>query len=453
MASGLQLRASGAKGSLERSFTRTPVAIGRNQAAHFVLRDELVSKIHAWIDIQQDSIYVRDVGSSNGTFVRGHRLEKNRWIAVGTSANPVQIDIGTFAVQASVYDPGERSCATLAESLEDAIAQLPPARVPAAPTAPMGAPAQKGPASWLAGTYNMGGPVTRLVGAYQASVIASQAFGAAIMRELESAPVTARAHICDEIVAMYPDTASDPRLRALLRRNGWGGPPGEAAAASPLAAAALDALQDLAGWYVGRERVLASPAAIAAFKENLRATLDEFVTGYLPLLAGVGTFEQQMAIQPERHAMPSSPARFAEQLLRWDEDTTAVRNRLRMSFAELMMHQVALLNGVMSGVKALLTELAPATIERAATKEKSRLKGLAGFLSRIDPWTTYKKRHSDLADEENERFRLLFGKEFVDEYRQFAREAKAEGQERGGLTSTSRAVTARNTTGTIVHRS
>ena len=151
--------------------------------------------------------------------------------------------------------------------------------------------------------------------------------------------------------------------------------------------------------------------------------------------------------------MPTSPAQFAEQLLRWDDDTSAVRNRLRMSFAELMMHQVALLNGVMSGVKALLTELAPATIERAATKEKSRLTGLAGFLARIDPWATYKKRHSDLADEENERFRLLFGKEFVDEYRQFTREAKAGGQERVGLTSTSRQISAHATTGTQVKRS
>jgi hypothetical protein len=39
------------------------------------------------------------------------------------------------------------------------------------------------------------------------------------------------------------------------------------------------------------------------------------------------------------------------------------------------------------------------------------------------PLAVYKRRHSDLADEEGERFRLLFGPEFVEEYRQFARES------------------------------
>ncbi len=418
MALGLQLRVAGPAIAFERAFPRTPVSIGRDRAAHCVLRDEKVSKVHAWIDVQQGSIYVRDVGSVNGTFVRGHRLEKNRWIPVGSTSNPVELHIAGFTLQAAVYDVGERSHATLAESL---MAYLPGGELPRAPPAR----AEKDPAALLGGTYDMGGPITRIVGPYAAVVAATQALGSAIDRELEKAPPTAQQIICEQLVAMYPDLANDPRLRAMMRRRGWTGPAADGAGQNPMATAALDALQDLAGWYVDN-RALSDPASIVRFKENLRATLDEFLLGYVPLLTGLGTFEEQMAIQPATARMAASPAGLANELLDWRKDAAAVRARLRTSFSELMMHQIALLNGVMSGVKALLSDLSPAAIEKAAGSEKSRRKGLSGIFSRLDPWAMYKKRHGDLADEENERFRVLFGKEFVDEYRQFTREGSPD---------------------------
>jgi hypothetical protein len=69
-------------------------------------------------------------------------------------------------------------------------------------------------------------------------------------------------------------------------------------------------------------------------------------------------------------------------------------------------------------------ELSPTRIEKAATADRR------GLFSRADPWTVYKRRHSDLADEEGERFRLLFGPYFVEEYLQFTRQTS--GLERAG---------------------
>ena len=40
-------------------------------------------------------------------------------------------------------------------------------------------------------------------------------------------------------------------------------------------------------------------------------------------------------------------------------------------------------------------------------------------------WSLFCERYADLADEEHERFRILFGPEFVSEYRQFTRETPA----------------------------
>ena len=98
------------------------------------------------------------------------------------------------------------------------------------------------------------------------------------------------------------------------------------------------------------------------------------------------------------------------------------------AFADLMIHQVALLNGVMNGVKSLLAELSPSAIERAA--EDPRKRGGGGL--QIGPfryrqlWELYAERHSDLADEEREAFSLIFGPDFARAYAQFRRSATGQ---------------------------
>ncbi len=200
-----------------------------------------------------------------------------------------------------------------------------------------------------------------------------------------------------------------------MDRYGWRASSEAPHAATSLAGAAFAAVQQLAKRYVGRDAT--TPAEVASFADRLRATLDEFLLGYPALVESMSRFEEQVAVQARPcDALPSSPAQLAAGLLDWATESDSLRRRLRASFAELTMHQMALLNGLMSGVKALLTELSPARIEKTAADHRH------GLFGRVDPWTEYKRRHSDLADEENERFRLLFGPEFVEEYRQFTRE-------------------------------
>ena len=80
-------------------------------------------------------------------------------------------------------------------------------------------------------------------------------------------------------------------------------------------------------------------------------------------------------------------------------------------------------------MKVLLTELSPKTIEQAWTVKNNRKSGLAKLLGRWskdrDMLALLAERHSDLADEENETFRLLFGPEFVREYKLLAAGASA----------------------------
>ena len=51
-----------------------PFAIGRDAAAHLVLSSRRVSQAHAVITRDDESCYIRDVGSTNGTFVNGQRV-------------------------------------------------------------------------------------------------------------------------------------------------------------------------------------------------------------------------------------------------------------------------------------------------------------------------------------------------------------------------------------------
>lgn len=50
---------------------------GRDSSCDIVINDETVSKRHAEIEVDGDSIRIKDLGSSNGTFVNGRRLASN----------------------------------------------------------------------------------------------------------------------------------------------------------------------------------------------------------------------------------------------------------------------------------------------------------------------------------------------------------------------------------------
>ncbi len=52
-----------------------PVVVGRSDEADVCLGDAWVSRSHCEIDVVDDSLVVRDLGSRNGTFVNGSRIE------------------------------------------------------------------------------------------------------------------------------------------------------------------------------------------------------------------------------------------------------------------------------------------------------------------------------------------------------------------------------------------
>jgi type VI secretion system protein ImpI len=93
-----------------------------------------------------------------------------------------------------------------------------------------------------------------------------------------------------------------------------------------------------------------------------------------------------------------------------------------------MIHQVALLDGVMQGVRALLEELSPENIEKTLDEREPRGPlGLHLSMGRYKAiWETYRERFEQLS-EEKQAFSHIFGPEFTDAYREYRRRRSSPG--------------------------
>ncbi len=65
---------SGAQAGMEFPVDRPVVVIGRGSGSDIILQDSQASRKHAEISQQGDQYYIRDLGSTNGTYVNGQRI-------------------------------------------------------------------------------------------------------------------------------------------------------------------------------------------------------------------------------------------------------------------------------------------------------------------------------------------------------------------------------------------
>jgi type VI secretion system protein ImpI len=219
----------------------------------------------------------------------------------------------------------------------------------------------------------------------------------------------------------------DPDFKLLAARYGID-------VAESLDSFALRGLMELLAAYMPNLEPPQTVDELAMFMQCLQDTLDVFLRGFVRLREGHRQFEAQMDIRRGDEdgrrdvETATTPEELARVLLDFREGSPEAPRDIEGVFADLMIHQVALLNGVMNGVKSLLGELSPAAIERNA--EDPRRRGGGGL--QIGPfryrqlWDLYCERHSDLADEEREAFGLIFGPDFARAYAAFRRAATGQ---------------------------
>ncbi len=418
---------------LEQRFHRLPIRVGRNALADFQLLHSFVSDFHALIEDIGGRLCVRDLSSKNGVYVRrtnggvperaapqssidlgpsqfefflgAHvhiRIQFEQGVApLSTRASNVSSSVlGNQAMLGAVGDPGSwpppqtGSPALHAAAPLPGLPSLPPGWDPAARLPLQRAGSQ--PPSPPPPPPNFGG-----------EHVSSPP---PIPRGFEPAPQVTR----HAVEASRGGLAQTSMLTLSLDRM------------------ALQGLRELAESLTpGRE--LNTTGDVARFITKLNDTIEVFCRCFIPLREGYAQFVSSLDLQRaamQRSVMRSpsylaaesarEPAALAAALLDWRDRSMDAPVAIEGIFADLMIHQVALLDGVMQGVRGLLEQLSPENIEREAepqaafTLDRSKAKYKA-------IWETYCQLYDQLA-EEKQAFAHIFGPQFTEAYREYRRQ-------------------------------
>lgn len=390
---------------MERLAPYLPVRIGRNPLNDVQIDAGFVSQFHAVIEADGDRLYLRDLGSRNGTHLRqGHAVPPHQPVELSQYGNEFAIVSLHF-----VLSPAE-----VAPQVSEGRKRL----------ASLGHPGN------LAQTAAVGADhavrVGRLLVDLKPQIDTYRAAFRELMRQIavrtEGLDPQAKAHLLELLANNEPALAREPEYQAYAASLGAG------ASFVSEDAVVSQAVRELAASYVPNAPLRTGAQAVA-FLGKLQDTLDVFLKAFIPLRDGYRQFESKMDIKRTgksdqfrgaAHAVEGAgdPRMLTSRLFDWNDTSNEGPRAVESIFADLMIHQVALLDGVMRGVKSLLKELSPSTIEQAAAKKKGGWSFGPWKLKKV--WALYKERHSDLADEERETFELIFGKQFVKAYAQLA---------------------------------
>jgi pSer/pThr/pTyr-binding forkhead associated (FHA) protein len=83
--------------------------VGRSPGANFMLDAALVSRVHCRLTASAEEIEVVDLGSTNGTFLNGQRIEGRRLARAGDILGIGRVDLAISGGTGSTDAPGQSS--------------------------------------------------------------------------------------------------------------------------------------------------------------------------------------------------------------------------------------------------------------------------------------------------------------------------------------------------------
>jgi type VI secretion system protein ImpI len=387
--------------NFDSTFERFPVRIGRNQLNDLHIDRPYVSQFHAAIDLRDRQIFVRDLGSTNGTLVGGRRLARDT--PVDVTKTP-EITIGPTVIRFAVVEaaPKKREEPTEGTFLDfsneaNAVAALSLREKRVAPGAE--------------DAYVR--HVIPYIDAYRAAWAPVYQI---IYDHLTRLPPELRQNYIRRLGQDHPSITGEADFKKVSQYYGVDartltgevGPP----------EAALAALNDLARTLAPTIQSLDDVGSILVFARRLRDTMEVFLKCFVSLRDGYQEFEAEVLARDrtdgdDRVAAAKDAKELGTVLLTVAGGPEAA-HQLYDIFVEVMSHQVALLNGVMEGVKSLLVKLSPREIEEELEK-KGKKGGL--FSSKYEGlWKLYERRHGDYSGEDKETFLIIFGPQFSRAY-------------------------------------
>lgn len=147
---------------------------------------------------------------------------------------------------------------------------------------------------------------------------------------------------------------------------------------------------------------------LACVEDVLRASAKAFVE----LQKGQEQFGREMGVRTIKEFTPlhaaGTPDNVLKYLLDWQKGGPHRTQELVGVYADVMIHQVALINGVMEGVRSLLARLDPAEIERGVSSAWGGRAALA--------WKAFVQRYQELTEADRNITEHVFGPDFARAY-------------------------------------
>jgi type VI secretion system protein ImpI len=424
-------------------FRALPIRIGRNALNDCQVVQNFVSDFHARLEDLDGRVSIRDLNSKNGIYVRptpsGSPTRITANVPIDLAPHGFEFFVGPFLrIEVHIVDTDSAALERDPKSVGTVLGNRQMLRdgLPPSPSSPPGAQRSVPPVTGPGNPYHPSGsplpsmpgiaplpPLDGSRGAVSGSPSdAPLAYGAGSRGAPEFAPNPHAARMGEAHPA--PAGAGD------MRRTGHFGMSQEVLA--------FQGLRELAGSLLPGQP-LETTGDIARLITKLHDAIEVFCRSFIPLRDGYAQFVSSMDLQ--RAALQRSvnrsrsylavemardPGAVAAALLDWRDPSLDAPKAIEGIFADLMLHQVALLDGVMQGVRALLDELSPENIEQMVEEREPRSPlglHLGGRHKAL--WEAFCERHEQLS-EEKQAFGHIFGPEFTEAYRQYRRRRSNE---------------------------
>jgi predicted component of type VI protein secretion system len=412
----LRLTEAGAPKSQTVRYSVSPVRVGRNVLNDLPLSQPEVSQWHGAFDFDDQTVSYTDLGSKNGTRVNGAIIEPNRPVILPPRS---QLAIGGVSVEVlGIENRVDHDRGTGDERNRGA---EPPTVIGVA---------------WIDAFRE---------GLQAQSSSAGVSAESAVRSSRERAPVVGAKPSVEHPRERTGEQPSEPELgsnrvyhEGLRQVLG----PSSGAAASSASGASLASLAshvrtvqadgESLQWLqalVGKENIGPRHAMLTTEQMMARgaALLRAFCQSYIELKRGVQRAELEMGLQhksaPDSAALTSlrdAEAMLAE-LFVADADHATQVYELNRAFAEIAVHQVAVLSALMEGSRGLLETLSPEGL-RAEVQSEARRSGALGNIlpaTKGRLWTRFCERYADIVDADGFS-RALFGSRFARAYYVFS---------------------------------
>jgi type VI secretion system protein ImpI len=406
------------------AFMRSPVRIGRSELNDLPLPQPFVSTMHAVVQFDDSQVRYADLGSTNGSRVNETRLETNAPVLLEPGT---EVIIGKLRLTFARRTAPERTAAAapMATLFAMRAAEL-PGGIPPAEPAPLPPPLPEAPDE----------EVEPLIAAASLDLDLAYAEYRGTWEHLRSHvegillgldPAT-RAGVVRRLAQKYSAIAAEPQFQELAGAVARPASRPRAAAAEGSSGTLL--LKTFAESYLPASARVERREEIDAFLKQLAEALETACRSFVEMRKGYEEFGKEMGVRTVQGDGPIERARDARQVLSYllDPGHPGRAADLQRAFADLMVHQVALLNGVVEGAKALLRRIGPEAVAAEAPRSI-----WPGPLRAQALWKAYGARFHDIYDEEGAITDALFGPEFAKAYRGMVGQHDEPGVAKGGV--------------------